>query len=284
MPRKRMIDPGIWRNKGFLRTSRDARILFIGLITYADDCGYGDADPMALRLSVFPGDSDISDTDMELFCTELVTVGLIELKNGLYRLPGWDNFQKLRSDYKLDDKYKRRWYAPVTEPARPRNVPVTEPAPKQVSKAGKVSKASKPEKKTPARSKTTKRPDVDAVRKCLKARSAEFSLTSMKIEKEKFYPMIQQLINESKVIDVDPLGVISIWDPTKRPTPIPLLRTIRKNPDEFRDKVGKWGDFIELVYPVKHDKNRGPTNVADTIAGLKLGRGGGNESDHAQAQ
>ena len=60
-----MIDPGIWRSKGFLRVSREARLLFIGMITFADDCGYGEADPMALRVSIFPGDPDISDPDME---------------------------------------------------------------------------------------------------------------------------------------------------------------------------------------------------------------------------
>jgi len=118
-----MIDPGIWRNKGILRVSRDARLLFIGLITYADDCGYGDADPMALRASIFPGDSDVSDTDVERYRDELVTAKLVEISNDLYRLPGWSNFQKIRSDYKLEEKYKQRWNGPVTDPLRHSNGP-----------------------------------------------------------------------------------------------------------------------------------------------------------------
>jgi len=58
--RKRMIDPGIWTDEGFLELSALARLLFIGLISHADDHGKGVASVKSLKAKVFPGD-DLTD-------------------------------------------------------------------------------------------------------------------------------------------------------------------------------------------------------------------------------
>ena len=41
MARKRMIDPAIWQSQDFSRLSMLAKLVFIGLFSYADDEGRG---------------------------------------------------------------------------------------------------------------------------------------------------------------------------------------------------------------------------------------------------
>jgi hypothetical protein len=60
MPRIRSIKPEIFISPQVMNLSRDARLLFIGLITQADDEGRGTADPRKLKAAIFGGDDDIS--------------------------------------------------------------------------------------------------------------------------------------------------------------------------------------------------------------------------------
>ena len=60
MPRIRSIKPEIFASPQVMNLSRDSRLLFIGLITQADDDGRGVADPRKLKAAIFGGDDDIT--------------------------------------------------------------------------------------------------------------------------------------------------------------------------------------------------------------------------------
>ncbi len=65
MPRKRQIDPGFWASEHAAQVCREARLLFLGMISNADDEGRIKASPAFLRVTVFPYDTDVTD-DMVL--------------------------------------------------------------------------------------------------------------------------------------------------------------------------------------------------------------------------
>lgn len=56
MPRKRQIDPEIWKDPDFIRLTYRQRLLFIGLFSNADDEGLIEADYGHVKAAVFPGD------------------------------------------------------------------------------------------------------------------------------------------------------------------------------------------------------------------------------------
>lgn len=57
MARKRQIDPDIWTSEQVVTLPVEARILFIGLISHADDEGRLRGSPLSLKVSVFPADT-----------------------------------------------------------------------------------------------------------------------------------------------------------------------------------------------------------------------------------
>ncbi len=99
MPRIRTLKPELFVSSQVMNVSRDARLLFIGLITQADDDGRGVADPRKLKAVVFPGDEDISRSDIEQMLAALAAQQLITLyasdHGDLYALPSWGKHQKI---------------------------------------------------------------------------------------------------------------------------------------------------------------------------------------------
>ena len=57
MPRKRQIDPDIWKSEQVVDLPVEARLLFIGMISQADDEGRLKGSTFALKMSIFPADS-----------------------------------------------------------------------------------------------------------------------------------------------------------------------------------------------------------------------------------
>ncbi len=107
MARIRTLKPTVWLSPQIMNLSHGARLLFIGLITQADDEGRGIADIRRLKASIFPGDDILSGAVHE-WLTEIVTEGLIVLYDApghgrLYELPSWPRHQSIsrptRSDY-----------------------------------------------------------------------------------------------------------------------------------------------------------------------------------------
>lgn len=60
MARKRMIDPGIWTSEDFANLSMLARLVWVGLISNADDEGRGKANTAYLKSQLFPYDDELS--------------------------------------------------------------------------------------------------------------------------------------------------------------------------------------------------------------------------------
>ena len=75
-PRIRTIKPDVWQSEQIGQVSREARLLFVGLITYADDEGRFRAHPALLRAHVFPYD-EISTREVAGWLSELQAAGLV---------------------------------------------------------------------------------------------------------------------------------------------------------------------------------------------------------------
>jgi hypothetical protein len=99
MARIRTIKPEIWMSPQVMNLSHGARLLFVGLITQADDAGRGSADPRKLKAAIFGGD-DITSTDVRRWLDECSSQGLavfyMSEKHGvLYQLPSWKSHQSI---------------------------------------------------------------------------------------------------------------------------------------------------------------------------------------------
>ncbi len=97
MPRIRTIKPEIWLSAQVMNLSHSARLLFIGLITQADDDGYGSSDPRKLKASVFGGDDLTIDVVKQLLAEieaqRLVLLYEADGYGALYWLPSWKEHQ-----------------------------------------------------------------------------------------------------------------------------------------------------------------------------------------------
>lgn len=76
MARNRTIKPTFWSDVKIGELKRDARLLYIGLWNFADDCGVVSADSRFLKASIFPFD-DIRPRDIDDWLKSLETSGMI---------------------------------------------------------------------------------------------------------------------------------------------------------------------------------------------------------------
>lgn len=97
MARKRMISPEIWENDDFSEIPILARLLFIGMISNADDFGKGKANPRLLKSKVFPYDEGITTDDInDCFVDIAMHTSTVFYQNGgtlYYQLTTWQNWQ-----------------------------------------------------------------------------------------------------------------------------------------------------------------------------------------------
>lgn len=97
-PRIRTIKPELWQDEKIGAVSRDARLLFVGLITMADDDGRFRAQPSVILGHAFPYDDD-APKRLTRWLTELLEVGLIqqyEVDGRRYGvLPNWKKHQRI---------------------------------------------------------------------------------------------------------------------------------------------------------------------------------------------
>jgi len=102
MARKRMIDPSFWEDENIGKLSRDARLLYIGLFSNADDYGRIRANAAYLRSTIFMYD-DLTLNDVLALRNELVqamkSVVLYTIDGNDYiELLKWDTYQKQQKD------------------------------------------------------------------------------------------------------------------------------------------------------------------------------------------
>ena len=99
MARKRMLSPDIWESSSFSKLSDFAKLVFIGLISNADDSGKGKANPSYIRSRLFPNDEERRITDIKKALSEIaLTMSIILYEvNGdsFYLLTNWARWQKI---------------------------------------------------------------------------------------------------------------------------------------------------------------------------------------------
>ena len=113
MARIRTIKPEFWASEDIAAVCRDARLLFIGLLNFADDSGNGPASPKGLMMKVFPGDSDVSPAKIEKWLDEL-DQELI----GLYEAEGKQYYHVMKWDHQRINRPQDAKYPPFTERSR----------------------------------------------------------------------------------------------------------------------------------------------------------------------
>lgn len=114
MARKRLLSIEIWEDQNFGSLSFLARLLFIGMITAADDDGYLKADDSYLRSLVFVYD-DISSKKVRELVEELISKTpslhfFTSSKFGYAHFVKWKEYQSLKNDR----------YHPTTYPLCPK--------------------------------------------------------------------------------------------------------------------------------------------------------------------
>lgn len=105
MARIRTIKPQFWDDAKIGRIPRDARLLYIGLWTFADDLGVVIADPVWLKSKIFPYDR-IQIQQLEAWLGLLEKIGFISLlsvkSESFYYLPTFSRHQIINRP-NLDD-------------------------------------------------------------------------------------------------------------------------------------------------------------------------------------
>jgi len=99
MARKRMVDPDIWTDSGFMDLSWGARLLFLGLISRADDEGRGNGSAKSLKAAIFPSDEiTVSRIEKLKEECELYTRTKFYEVNGqtYYQLAKWRSYQQIQ--------------------------------------------------------------------------------------------------------------------------------------------------------------------------------------------
>jgi hypothetical protein len=99
MARIRSLKPELWLSPQVMNLSHSSRLMFIGLITQADDDGRGLADVRRLKAAIFPGD-DITTQQVSAWLAECKDQALVALYDAaphgaLFQLTGWHH-QKIK--------------------------------------------------------------------------------------------------------------------------------------------------------------------------------------------
>lgn len=99
MARKRMIDPALWLSEDFSKLSIMARLIWIGLISQADDEGRGRANPVYIKSTLFAYDEDMGLSKITKALNEIMSVMSISVYEvdgkRYYQLENWDKFQTI---------------------------------------------------------------------------------------------------------------------------------------------------------------------------------------------
>lgn len=98
MARKRTIDPDFWTHEKLTPLSKAHRLLYLGMISLADDYGNLKADPLFLKLKIFPLDPETIE-EVAALRDDLAAAGVIRLYEvdgeAYLNHPKWDTYQKV---------------------------------------------------------------------------------------------------------------------------------------------------------------------------------------------
>jgi hypothetical protein len=95
--RKRMIDPDIWQDEKFNKLTDKGKLLFIGLITVANDFGKLRGNPIYLRTHLFPYDdnNNIVEKELEMLIKSKMIIKYNINGETFIKLTNWDKYQTL---------------------------------------------------------------------------------------------------------------------------------------------------------------------------------------------
>jgi len=98
MSRQRFIHPEIWTSEQFMSLTRDARLMFIGIISTSDDHGRRKASAVSLKAGLMACDTVTLDEVAE-WRDEIARLGMIRLYKSvdgveLMDIPTWSKYQK----------------------------------------------------------------------------------------------------------------------------------------------------------------------------------------------
>lgn len=95
----RTIKPDFWTDEKMVELSFQARLLFIGLWNFVDNCGRIPYSPRSIKMKIFPGDAfDITPILTELHRSRVVEIYEIENKQYL-QVVNWSKHQKVDPRY-----------------------------------------------------------------------------------------------------------------------------------------------------------------------------------------
>jgi hypothetical protein len=93
--RIRTIKPEFWSNEKVMNSSRNSRLLFIGLWNYADDAGRIADSAKTIKAQIFPGDDDVNSEMVRGMIDDLASNGLLQKYEvdgrGYLQVTGWDH-------------------------------------------------------------------------------------------------------------------------------------------------------------------------------------------------
>jgi len=99
---RRMVYTSLWQNPEFGALSDGAKLLYIGMITVADDDGRLRGNSHLLRSQVFPFDEKVSIENVRKWINDIVRSKLVtfyKVKNEYYiQHPNWEKYQYIRPD------------------------------------------------------------------------------------------------------------------------------------------------------------------------------------------
>lgn len=99
MARIRTIKPEFWQHPKVMAVSRDARLLFLGLLNEVDDEGRMRWSAKRVAGVVFPGDEDVNGVEVEAWTVALEQAGLViryaDQHGPLLAIPGFSEHQRV---------------------------------------------------------------------------------------------------------------------------------------------------------------------------------------------
>ena len=97
-----MVHLSVWASGQVAKLSRDARLLYVGLITLGDDDGRLKGAPSLIRSQIFPYDDDVKVSDVTKWIGEIEAQKLVvryDVDGEQYMFhPKWEDYQLLRED------------------------------------------------------------------------------------------------------------------------------------------------------------------------------------------
>ena len=100
MARKRMIKPEFWTDEKIIELPIPGRLLFIGLLNFADDEGIFRNSPKSIKCEIFPADTSPCPDDIKEYIDLMINLKLIvqgedQDGNELLKIKNWHDHQKI---------------------------------------------------------------------------------------------------------------------------------------------------------------------------------------------